>query len=381
MPCFRREGNPGDTLSRRTIMEYRQLGNSGLKVSVLTMGTMTFGGQGGFAKVGNVPLDEVRRLIDLVADAGVNLIDTADVYSSGASESMLGEAMGGKRKPGMLIASKARFPMGKGPNDAGLSRWHLIRACEESLKRLRTDVIDLYQVHEWDGLTPLEETLEALDGLVRAGKVRYVGCSNYSGWHVMKAMEIARRDGRIPFVSQQIHYTLQAREAEYELIPISLDQKLGVLVWSPIAGGLLSGKHRRDKTAPAGTRQMAGWSEPPIADEGKLWDIVDELVAIGKAHGVSAARIALAWLLGRPAVTSLIIGGRTEAQFRDNLASVEVKLTAEQRARLDKVSQPTLLYPYWHQAWTAKDRLSAADLALLAPYVAEGKADGGAGVG
>ncbi len=350
-------------------MEYRQLGNSGLKVSVLTMGTMTFGGQGGFAKVGNVPLDEVRRLIDLVADTGVNLIDTADVYSSGASESMLGEAMGGKRKPGMLIASKARFPMGKGPNDAGLSRWHLIRACEESLKRLRTDVIDLYQVHEWDGMTPLEETLEALDGLVRAGKVRYVGCSNYSGWHVMKAMEIARRDGRIPFVSQQIHYTLQAREAEYELIPISLDQKLGVLVWSPIAGGLLSGKHRRDKTAPAGTRQMAGWSEPPIADEGKLWDIVDELVAIGKAHGVSAARIALAWLLGRPAVTSLIIGGRTEAQFRDNLASVEVKLTAEQRARLDKVSQPTLLYPYWHQAWTAKDRLSAADLALLAPYL------------
>ena len=363
-------------------MEYRQLGNSGLKVSVLTMGTMTFGGQGGFAKVGDVSLDGVRRLIDLVADAGVNLIDTADVYSAGASETMLGEAMGGKRKPGMLIASKARFPMGAGPNDAGLSRWHLIRACEASLKRLRTDVIDLYQVHEWDGLTPLEETLEALDSLVRAGKVRYVGCSNYSGWHMMKAMEIARRDGRIPFVSQQIHYTLQAREAEYELIPISLDQKLGVLVWSPIAGGLLSGKHRRNKEAPAGTRQTAGWKEPPIVDEDKLWDIVDELVAIGEAHRVSAARIALAWLLGRPAVTSLILGGRTEEQFKDNLAAVEVKLTAEERARLDKVSQPTLLYPYWHQAWTAKDRLGPADLSLIGPHLAgEGKADGGAGVG
>ncbi|MGD0640845.1 MAG: aldo/keto reductase [Roseiarcus sp.] len=352
-------------------MEYRQLGNSGLKVSALTMGTMTFGGKGNFAKVGAVSLDQVRRLIDLVADAGVNLIDTANVYSAGASEALIGEAMGGKRKPGMLIATKARFATGEGPNDAGLSRWHLIRACEDSLRRLGADVIDLYQVHQWDGLTPLEETLEALDSLVRAGKVRYVGCSNFSGWHVMKAMEAARRDGRIPFVSQQIHYTLQAREAEYELIPIALDQKLGVLIWSPLAGGLLSGKHRRDKSAPEGTRQTAGWKEPPIADEGKLWDIVDELVAIGDAHGVSAARVALAWTLGRPGVTSVIVGGRTEAQFRDNLACLEVKLTAEERARLDHVSQPTLLYPYWHQAWTASERLGAADLALLAPYLAK----------
>ena len=244
-------------------MEYRQLGNSGLKVSVLTMGTMTFGGKGNFAKVGNLQLDEVRKLIDIVADAGVNLIDTANVYSSGGSEELIGEAMGAKRKPGMLIATKARFPMGEGPNDRGLSRWHLIRECEASLKRLRTDVIDLYQVHQWDGLTPLEETMEALDSLVRSGKVRYIGCSNWSGWHMMKAMEVARRDGRIPFVSEQIHYTLQAREAEYELLPVALDQKLAVLVWSPIAGGLLSGKHRRDKTArgvacPGGLGRAAG---------------------------------------------------------------------------------------------------------------------------
>ena len=350
-------------------MEYRLLGGSGLKVSVLTMGTMTFGGRGNFAKVGNVGLDEVRRLIDLVADAGVNMIDTADVYSGGGSEELIGEAMGGKRKPGMLIATKARFPTGPGPNDRGLSRWHLIEACEASLKRLRTDVIDLYQLHQWDGQTPLEETMEALDGLVRAGKVRYVGCSNFSGWHVMKAMEAARRDRRIPFVSQQIHYTLQAREAEYELIPIAIDQKLGVLVWSPIAGGLLSGKHRRDRAAPEGTRQVAGWREPPIADEGKLWDIVDALVEIGEGKGISAARVALAWLLGRPGVTSLIVGGRTEDQFKDNLASAEVKLTAEERGRLDKISRPTLLYPYWHQAQAASDRLGAADLALLAPYL------------
>jgi aryl-alcohol dehydrogenase-like predicted oxidoreductase len=349
-------------------MEYRQLGNSGLKVSVLAMGTMTFGGRGNFAKVGNLGLDDVRRLIAIVADAGVNLIDTANVYSSGASEELIGEAMG-KRKGAMLIATKARYPMGEGPNDRGLSRWHLIRECEASLKRLRTDVIDLYQVHQWDGLTPLEETMEALDSLVRSGKVRYIGCSNWSGWHLMKAMEVARRDHRIPFVSEQIHYTLQAREAEYELIPVAVDQKLGVLVWSPLAGGLLSGKYLRNAKTPEGTRQMAGWGEPPVRDENALWAIVDELIAIAGARNVSAAQIALAWLLERPAVTSLIIGGRTEAQFRDNLASVDVKLSAEERARLDKVSQPPLIYPYWHQSRTASDRLGPADLALHAPYL------------
>ena len=241
--------------------------------------------------------------------------------------------------------------MGPGPNDRGSSRWHIIRECEASLKRLRTDVIDLYQLHQWDGLTPLEETMEALDNLVRSGKVRYVGCSNFSGWHMMKAMEVARRDGRVPFVSEQIHYTLQAREAEYELLPIAVDQKLGVLVWSPLAGGLLSGKHRRNKAAPEGTRQFAGWTEPPVRDENALWDIVDELVAIGEAHGVSAAQIALAWALGRPTVTSLIIGGRTEAQFRDNLACVNVKLD-RRRAREARQGEPT-----------------AADLSLLAPVL------------
>ncbi|MGD0722203.1 MAG: aldo/keto reductase [Roseiarcus sp.] len=351
-------------------MEYRQLGNSGLKVSALTLGTMTIGGAGGFARVGNVGLADARRMIDMAVEAGVNLIDTADVYSGGAAEQVIGEILDGRRKGGLLIATKARFPMGDGPNDRGLSRWHLIRACEASLKRLRADVIDLYQVHQWDGLTPLEETMEALDSLVRAGKVRYVGCSNFSGWHVMKAMEVARRDGRVPFVSQQIHYTLQAREAEYELIPIALDQKLGVLVWSPIAGGLLSGKHRRNQKTPEGTRQFAGWKEPPIHDEAKLWDVVDALVAVADGRGVSGAQVALAWLLGRPGVTSAIVGGRTVAQIQDNLGAAELKLTPEERARLDAVSQPTLLYPYWHQAWTAKDRLGPADLALLAPYLA-----------
>ncbi|WP_026617667.1 aldo/keto reductase [Ensifer aridi] len=349
-------------------MEYRQLGRSGLKISTVTMGTMTIGGGGKFAQVGDVGVTDARRYVDLCLDAGVNLIDTADIYSTGTCEEIIGEVLGGKRKNGVLIATKARFSMGPGPNDGGLSRHHLISACEASLKRLKTDVIDLYQVHEWDGQTPLEETMEALDTLVGQGKARYIGCSNYSGWHIMKALGISAQEHRQRFVSQQIHYTLEAREAEYELIPISIDQGLGILVWSPLAGGLLSGKHRRGQ-APEGTRQLAGWNEPPIRDEERLWKIVDMLVAIAAERNVSAAQVALAWLIGRKAVTSVIIGGRTEAQFRDNLAAANLKLTDEERQLLDAVSLPPVLYPYWHQLWTAKDRLGEADLSLLGPHV------------
>lgn len=206
---------------------------------------------------------------------------------------------------------------------------------------MKTDVIDLYQVHEWDGTTPVEETMEALDTLVRQGKVRYIGCSNFSGWHIMKALGVAERDRYQRFVSQQIHYTLESRDAENELIPISIDQGLGILIWSPISGGLLSGKHRRNQAAPEGTRQFAGWTEPPIRDEDRLWNIVDALVEIGDSRGVSAAQVALAWLIGRKGVTSVIIGGRTEAQFRDNLAAAELKLTDEERAGA-RQGQPTL---------------------------------------
>ncbi|NTF47083.1 aldo/keto reductase [Rhizobium rhizogenes] len=349
-------------------MEYRLLGRSGLKVSSVTMGTMTFGGVGWAKKTGDLGIPEAKRLVDLCLAAGVNLIDTADVYSSGVSEEIIGEILGGKRKDGVLLATKARFPMGAGPNDTGSSRQHLIAACEASLRRMKTDVIDLYQLHEWDGQTPLEETMEALDTLVRQGKVRYIGCSNFSGWHIMKALGVSKEEKLQRFVSQQIHYTLEARDAEYELLPISVDQGLGVLVWSPLAGGLLSGKHRRNQATPEGTRQFAGWTEPPIRDENRLWDIVDKLVSIAESRDVSAAQVALAWLISRKAVTSVIIGGRTEAQFKDNLAAAELKLTAEERKRLDDVSVPPLLYPYWHQRNTASDRLSEADLVLLAPH-------------
>ena len=342
-------------------MEYRTLGRSGLKISTLTMGTMTFGGGGKFSAVGKTDLGEARRQIDLCIDAGINLIDTANVYSNGLSEEIIGEALGGKRKSDVLIASKARMKIGPGPNDEGLSRYHLIRECERSLKRLKTDVIDIYFLHEWDGTTPLEETMAALDTLVSQGKIRYIGCSNYSGWHIMKALGIAERHHHPRFITQQIHYTLEAREAEYELLPISVDQGLGVLVWSPLAGGLLSGKYSRDQET---ARQLSGWHEPPIRDEDRLWTIVDALGAIAKARGVSAAQVALAWLLGRPAVTSLVIGGRNEAQFKDNIAAASLVLSLEERQTLDAVSRPPVLYPYWHQQATARRSFGPADLVL-----------------
>ncbi len=335
---------------------------------MLTMGTMTFGGTGGFASVGATGVDEARRQVDMCLEAGVNLIDTADVYSTGLAEEILGQVLDGRRDE-VLVATKVRMPMGDGPNDAGLSRQHIISGCEASLRRLRTDHIDLYQVHEWDGVTPLEETLEALNLLVREGKVRYVGCSNYAGWQLMKALGIADRRGLPRFVSQQIYYSLQARDAEYELIPAAVDQGLGVLVWSPLAGGLLSGKYRRDQRPDAGSRHLTDWNEPPVHDEDKLYDTVDVLAGIGQQHGVSAAQVALAYLLDKPAVTTLVIGARTSQQLADNLAAADLELTADDFRRLDKVSAPVLLYPYWHQAKTARDRLSPADLTLLRPHL------------
>ena len=350
-------------------MEYRQLGASGLKVSAITMGTMTFGGGRDFAAIGNTGTQDAREQIHLCLDAGVNLIDTANIYSDGVSEEIIGEVLGGTRPADFLLATKVRFNMGPGPNDGWVSRYHIVRQCEASLKRMKTEVIDLYQVHQWDGLTPPDETLGALDSLVRHGKVRYIGCSSSSAWHLMKALGISANQCRQRFVSQQIYYSLEAREVEYELIPISLDQGLGVLVWSPLARGLLSGKYRRDKAAPEGTRQLADWVEPPIRDEERLWRIVDEIVPIAERRGISGAQVSLAWLLGRAGVTSVVIGGCTTAQFRDNLAAVNLVLTREERAQLDSVSAPPLLYPYWHHAMTASDRLGRADLSLLGPHL------------
>jgi aryl-alcohol dehydrogenase-like predicted oxidoreductase len=349
-------------------MDYRQLGASGLRVSALTLGTMTFGGRGRFGMVGETDLAGASRQIAVCLDRGINFIDTANGYSDGLSEEIVGQALKGRRDQ-VLLATKARMPVGTGPNDAGLSRHHLIRECENSLRRLQTDHIDLYQVHEWDGQTPMEETLEALDTLVKSGKVRYVGASNYAGWQLMKLLATADRHGYQRPVTQQIYYSLEARDAEYELVPLAVDQGVGILVWSPLAGGLLSGKFRRGQEGPAGTRALSDWGEPPVRDPEKLYDTVEVLVEVGEAHGVSAARVALAWLLGRPGIVSLIVGARTDEQLEDNLAAADLQLSDDERARLEEVSRPALIYPHWHQARTASDRLGPADLALLEPYL------------
>ncbi|MBS7540929.1 aldo/keto reductase [Ancylobacter lacus] len=343
-------------------MKYRTLGRSGLKVSALAMGTFSFGGVGDFAKVARHGVAEARRLVDVCLDGGINVFDTANMYSLGRSEEILGEVLEGRRDR-VLLTSKARMRIGDGPNDEGVSRFHLIRECERSLKRLRTDHIDIYFMHEWDGLTPVEEMLSALDMLMRQGKVRYIGCSNYSGWHIMKALGVAEAKNLPRFVTQQIHYTLEAREAEYELLPIAVDQGVGVMVWSPLAAGLLSGAFGRDR-APADSRQAAGWTEPPIRDSERLWRIVDVLTDIAGARGATPAQIALAWTLTRPGVASLVVGGTEERHFRDNIAAVELELTGEELDRLNAVSRPPYLYPYWHQHNFARERFSAGDWAL-----------------
>jgi aryl-alcohol dehydrogenase-like predicted oxidoreductase len=349
-------------------MEYRVLGRSGLQVSAITFGAAMFGGTGELAKSGSVDLNTARRQIDICIDGGVNLFDTANAYSRGRSEEILGDALLGKRDH-VLVATKVRFAMGEGPNDEGLSRHHIITQCEASLKRLRTDHIDLYQLAEWDGVTPLDETLDAIDTLVRTGKVRYAGISNFTGWQLMKTMDVARTNRLAKPIAQQIHYSLETRDAEYELIPASIDQGLGVLVWSPLSGGLLSGKYRRNQHPTEGGCDLNDWHVPPIVDRDKLYDKIEVLIQIAAGRGVSAAEVALAWLLGRPGVTSLIVGARTEDQLRTNLGAAELTLTAEERAHLDAVSLPALLYPYWHQRLMAAGRLGPADLSLLGSHM------------
>lgn len=346
-------------------MEYRTLGRSGLKVSRLTLGTMTFGGEGHMAKVGNTDVKGASKMVDKAIDAGINSFDTANMYSAGASETILGKALGKKRQD-VLLATKVRFPMGKGVNDAGLSRLHVRQQIEASLKRLNTDYIDLYQMHQWDGTTPLEETLETFDTLVRHGKIRYYGISNFSAWHAMKVMAVCEREGFIKPISQQIHYTAQAREAEYELMPAAVDAGMGTMIWSPLAGGLLSGKYRREADKPEGTRFADGWNEPPISNEPRLFDIIETMVEIGDSHGVSAAQVALAWITGRPGVSTVIIGARKEHQLDDNLAAANLELADDEIAAIEKVSRPELLYPYWHQNQTASERLGPADQVLHA---------------
>jgi aryl-alcohol dehydrogenase-like predicted oxidoreductase len=333
-------------------MEYRTLGHSGLKVPVLSYGTGTFGGSNEFFRAwGSSDVAEATRLVDICLEAGVNLFDTADVYSDGLSETILGKAVAGRRDQ-VLISTKATFRMGvgaTGPNDLGSSRYHLIRACEASLRRLGTDYIDIYHLHGFDALTPVEEVLSTLNQFVVSGKVRYIACSNFSGWHLMKSLDVADKFGWARYVGHQVYYSLVGREYEWELMPLALDQGVGALVWSPLGWGRLTGKIRLGKPLPEQSRLHKTAAQGPQVEDEYLYNVVDALDAVAKETGKTVTQVALNWLLQRPSISTVIFGARNEEQLRQNLGAVGWNLSAGHVAQLDAASDVTPVYPYWHQ--------------------------------
>lgn len=330
-------------------MEYRQLGASGLKVPVLSFGTATFGGGTEFFKAwGSTQVEEATRLINLCLDAGVNLFDTANVYSRGMAEDILGKALKGLRDK-VLISTKATFPMSDEANDLGSSRFHLTRQCEDSLRRLNTDHIDIYHMHGFDGNTPVEETLKTLDNLVQSGKVRYIACSNFSGWHLMKSLSVSERYGWSKYIAHQAYYSLLDREFEWELMPLGVDQNIGTIVWSPLSSGRLAGKYRRNQPLPQDNRVQQGGGHGNALNEERLYTIMDMLDIIAAETEKSVAQVSLNWLLQRPTVANIIIGARNEEQLKQNLLATGWNLTTDQVKRLDKASDAEPIYPYWHQ--------------------------------
>ncbi len=334
-------------------MEQRLLGKSGLHVSVVGLGTMTFGGKDRFGNMGNIQAKEGMRMLDLCHDAGVTLIDTADLYSFGAAEEILGEVLKGRRND-FILATKAFMRMGPDIHDVGLSRKHLMQACDASLRRLQTDCIDLYMAHDPDMLVPMEETLRAFEDLISQGKVRYIGCSNFSGWQLMKSLAIADRLACSRYISQEINYSLLARDAEHELIPLGLDQGVGVMAWSPLGYGLLTGKFHRD-ARPAETR-LNSLEAPGTLDMERVYRIVGVLGEIALERGVSAAQVAINWVMNKSCVSTVLIGARNEAQLRDNLAAARWRLNAEEMARLDTMGETPEPYPNWHHRRFAAER-------------------------
>jgi aryl-alcohol dehydrogenase-like predicted oxidoreductase len=339
-------------------VNYRPLGRTGLRVSELCFGTMTFGGAGVYKVIGSTEQAEADRLVGLCIDAGINFFDTADVYSGGRSEEILGRALGARRKE-VVLATKVRGRVAPGPNAVGLSRGHILDAIDASLRRLGTDYVDLYQIHGYDALAPWDETLRALDDLVRAGKVRYIGASNLAAWHLMKALGISERDRLARFETIQSYYSLAGRDLERELVPLMQSENVGLLVWSPLAGGFLGGKFARDQQKPgAGETRRASFNFPPV-EETRGYAVLDALAAIGREQNASVARLALAWLLHQRVTTSVIVGARDEGQLRDNLAASDVKFTDDQLARLDRASALPPEYPGWMITVQQRDRLEA----------------------
>jgi len=335
-------------------MKYKNFGRTGLLVSELCFGTMTFGGKGFWSVIGQLPQNIANDLIARVLDAGINFIDTANIYSEGESESILGKALGNRRKD-VVLATKVFGRMGPGPNEAGLSRGHIMQAVEDSLTRLGTDYIDLYQIHGFDPITPLEETMRALDDLVHSGKVRYIGCSNLAAWQVMKSLWISDKYNLYRFESLQAYYTIAGRDLERDVVPVLQDQNLGLMVWSPLAGGLLSGKFGRDGKGPQSARRVE-FDFPPV-DKQRAFNTLDVMQEIAQEKNVSVAQIALSWLLHQPVVTSVIIGAKTPEQLTDNLAAPDVTLSADELARLNKVSELPSEYPGWMLSRQSANRL------------------------
>ncbi|MGC4933165.1 aldo/keto reductase [Gordonia sp. DT30] len=353
---------------------YRQLSPTcGLRVSPISLGAITFGGAHGMEYFGHVDPDGAAKLLSTAQDAGVNMVDVANYYSTGVAEEVLGQALTKSADfADLLVTSKVRMVVGDGPNDGGQSRWHILDQIDKTLGRLGRDHLDLYYLHEWDGQTPLEETLQTLDHLVRVGKIRYYGVSNYTSWQLMKVLMTCERHNLIKPVSQQIYYTPQARDAEYEMIPAGIDQGIGTQVWSPMAMGLLTGKYRRNSRPKAGARMVDGdGSDVQIPDRENLYDMVDRLDEIAGERGATIPQVVLAWLLARPGVTNLVVGARNTDQLSDSLGALKLELTDDEIDRIAQVSPPPVRYPFWHQADLASDRLSAADRSIISTTAAQ----------
>ncbi len=349
-------------------MEYLPLGKSGMLVSRYILGTLTFSGTKGFEVLGSVDVKGAKRFIDMAIDAGINAFDTANVYSKGDAEIVLGEALGNKRED-VLIFSKGRGGMTDGPNGAGASRVHLTAQLEGSLRRLKTDYLDLYFVHQWDGVTPIEETVETMSGFVKSGKIRYWGVSNYSGWAVAKTAMVGLQPGNVPPIAHQLYYTPEAREAEYELLVAGAEFGIGSMIWSPLGQGLFGGKAKSDGTMPDGTRQGASnWSEPYVNDWKRFSRVLKAIETVAKETGRSVPQVTLAWLRDRPGVNSIVIGARNEKQLADNLASLDLTLSPKQAARIEEAGRPAPIFPFWHRSMWAVDRPTPSEAGYLNGY-------------
>lgn len=348
-------------------MDYINLGKSGLRVPKYILGTVPFSGTNGFEAAGNIQENEANRMVDMSLDAGINMFDTANLYSQGNAEKVLGAAIRGKRDK-VLLTSKTGFPFDDHQNSRGASRTNLLKSIDESLSRLGTDYLDLYFVHLWDGQTPVEETVETMNDLIKAGKIRHWGVSNYSGWALAKTHTFAEQNGKIPPATQQIYYTPEAREAEYELLPAGAELSVSSMIWSPLGEGLLNGKIGRGKEAPKDTRQGGGWPEPWIQDEERLYQVIDALEEVAANHNASVPQIAYAWVRDRPNVGPIVIAARNEAQLQENIASYKIKLKQDEHSLIEKAARPVPIYPNWHRAMSAPEMASPSEIGYLKGY-------------